>query len=324
MLMTLQPILVTLSQNDQGKIEYNAISSTLLSEMLKIVISTSFYFTTKDNTPAQVKPLEVLEFSVPALVYFVNNNLVFLILNNVDATTFQLLSQLKTIFTGLLFRIFLKRELTAYQYLAIWMLACGTGTSQLPSCLAVGATSESRSSFVGMSASVVSCSLSAFAGIYNEKLMKGKPKDSIHWQNIQLYSWGILFNFLGIVVNNSEALLKLDFFSGYNRWACAVVVNNALNGLAISAILKHADNIARVYAHAVAMLVTMVLSVLFFGLTPTPQMMIGIAVVGASAVQYNYKPAADAGTHKYAPVVESEMIKVQTPAQTVGKANDGL
>jgi hypothetical protein len=33
-----------------------------------------------------------------------------------------------------------------------------------------------------------------------------------------------------------------------------VVLCNALNGLAISAVLKYADNIARVYAHAIAMI----------------------------------------------------------------------
>merc|ERR1712061_710331 len=54
--------------------------------------------------------------------------------------------------------------------------------------------------------------------------------------------------------------------------------------------LKYADNIARVYAHASAMLVTMVLSIFLFGQNPTPQLLIAIAVVSASAVQYNLKP----------------------------------
>ena len=52
---------------------------------------------------------------------------------NLDPTTFQLLSQMKTIFTGLLFRVFLKRRLSAVQYLALLTLACGTACSQLPS-----------------------------------------------------------------------------------------------------------------------------------------------------------------------------------------------
>jgi len=61
---------------------------------------------------------EFASYAIPALIYFVNNNLLFYILQEVDPTTFQLLSQMKTIFTGLLFRVFLKRRLSSVQVLA--------------------------------------------------------------------------------------------------------------------------------------------------------------------------------------------------------------
>ena len=70
---------------------------------------------------------------IPAFIYFANNNIVFFILRLVDPVTFQLLSQLKTIFTGLLFRLFLQRRLSAIQYTALITLACGTATAQIPS-----------------------------------------------------------------------------------------------------------------------------------------------------------------------------------------------
>merc|ERR1740120_335751 len=92
------------------------------------------------------------------------------------------------------------------------------------------------------------------------------------------------------MLHQPQVLIELSgMFHGYNSWAVAVVVNNALNGLAISAILKYADNIARVYAHACAMLLTMVLSVLLFSQSPTPQLVIACSVVGASTIQYNTK-----------------------------------
>merc|ERR1719188_1733147 len=93
------------------------------------------------------------------------------------------------------------------------------------------------------------------------------------------------------MLHSPQVLFELSgLFSGYNSWAVAVVLNNALNGLAISAILKYADNIARVYAHAAAMMATMLLSVAFFGESPTPQLVIAVSIVGASALQYNLKP----------------------------------
>merc|ERR1712232_453719 len=150
----------------------------------------------------------------------------------------------------------------------------------------------------------------AFGGIYSEKLLKDQPKDSIHWKNIQLYAWGILFNAIGMFSQGANLVPDPSFFDGYNLFACAVVVNNALNGLAISAILKYADNIARVYAHACAMLLTMVLSVLLFGQSITPQLSIAVAIVGASAVQYNMPTLKPAEQTAYAPVSHSDNVEM--------------
>jgi hypothetical protein len=58
---------------------------------------------------------EFASYAIPGLIYFINNNCLFYILQEVDPTTFQLLSQMKTIFTGLLFRVFLKRHISPVQ-----------------------------------------------------------------------------------------------------------------------------------------------------------------------------------------------------------------
>ncbi len=51
---------------------------------------------------------------------------------------------------------------------------------------------------------MVSAFLSALAAVYTEWVMK-RNDYSLHWQNIQLYSFGILFNGLGLVINNISA-----------------------------------------------------------------------------------------------------------------------
>ena len=184
----------------------------------------------------------------------------------VDPTTFQLLSQMKTIFTGLLFRVFLGRHLSGAQYLALVTLACGTATSQIPSA----AHPLGHASVHGLILSLVSCALSAFGGIYSEKLLKKRPSASIHWQNMQLYAWGVAFNALGFAIKDGGSLAN-GWSTGYESgWAWAVVLCNACNGLAISAVLKFADNIARVYAHAIAMVATMLVSVRLFAAPITP------------------------------------------------------
>lgn len=284
-MMTLQPVLMILSQ-EEGVVKYSTYSANLMSEVSKATVSSVLLCATVDFKTIQPTWLGVLSYSVPGLIYFMNNNLVFRILMSLDATTFQLVGQLKIVFTGLLFRLVLKRKLSEFQYLAIWQLACGTAVSQIPQG---GLDRPSSSSAEGFALCVVSCLLSALGGIYTEKLMKGKAEDSIHWQNLQLYSWGIGFNLIGSIAHAPDMFTRNTLFDGYNAWAVAGITNNTIMGLTISAILKYADNIARVYAHAIAMLITMVLSVLLFGTKPTMQLVLGIMVVTASAIQYHLR-----------------------------------
>jgi len=291
-LMTLQPVLVTLSKVD-GKLQYEYISTTILSEVIKLAISLALLsrvdYNSGELSPPKLNLLESLRFAVPAFIYFINNNLVFVTLQYLDATTFQLCSSLKTVFTGILFRVFLQRELKDYQWIAILLLACGTSTSQL-GLLSGGAQDErQQSQFTGVSLMLLSCLLSAFGGIFSEFLLKKDKSQSIHWQNVQLYVYGVGFNTLGLLGRDVATLSQNGILGGYNIWTWTVVLNNAFNGLAISAILKYTDNIVRVYAHAVAMLLTMLIDILLFSSVPSPQLVIAIVIVSCSTYLYNLK-----------------------------------
>jgi len=290
--MTIQPILITMSKNEANGFSYSVPSSTMLSEALKFVISSALLVRQRCSTPSltllhEGSCGEFMWFMVPALIYFVNNNCVFFILQAVDPTTFQLLSQMKTIFTGLLFRIFLNRQLSYVQWLALVTLACGTAVSQLPSHGKGGRHAHEGPPYLGMVLAILSSLLSALGGIYNEKLLKGRPTASLHWQNIQMYSWGVLFNAMGAYYKDGDNMRANGVLAGFTWQAWLVVVCNALNGLAISAVLKYADNIARVYAHAIAMMMTMAISVQLFGAPVTPQLILAVILVGTSTLQYN-------------------------------------
>ncbi|KOO27146.1 cmp-sialic acid transporter 4-like protein [Chrysochromulina tobinii] len=292
LLMSLQPILVTASKNPHGGFDYSVPSSTMLSEGLKLVISGVLLGASilRGQVGAVLNEDSLAEFfsyMLPAAIYFVNNNCIFFILQAVDPTTFQLLSQMKTIFTGLLFRIFLKRRLTAVQYLALVTLACGTACSQLPSGKHGFRESQSANPLVGGLLSVLSSLLSALGGIYNERLLKGRPTASIHWQNIQMYVWGVGFNAIAAWQKDGVSMARNGLLHGFDHSAWIVVVCNALNGLAISAVLKYADNIARVYAHAIAMMVTMAVSTQLFHAPITPQLLLAVVLVATSTMQYN-------------------------------------
>lgn len=68
----------------------------------------------------------------------------------------------------------------------------------------IAASSSSFNMLQGYFFGAISAFLSALAAVYTEWVMK-RNDDSLHWQNIQLYSFGILFNGMGLVVNNISA-----------------------------------------------------------------------------------------------------------------------
>ena len=135
--MTTQPFVTMLTKNAEGSYDYAPISTTFMAELVKLIISSCLYFRTARHTHDALRAKEVLQFSVPAFVYFVNNNLIFIILMYVNSTTYQILSSLKTVATGILFRVILKRKLADVQKSAILLLACGAAVSQFPVCSSV-------------------------------------------------------------------------------------------------------------------------------------------------------------------------------------------
>uniref|UniRef100_A0A0D9X0N0 Uncharacterized protein n=1 Tax=Leersia perrieri TaxID=77586 RepID=A0A0D9X0N0_9ORYZ len=87
--------------------------------------------------------------------------------------------------------------------------------------------------------------LSGFAGVYTEAIIKKRPSRNINVQNFWLYIFGMLFNLVAICVQDFDAVMN--------------------NGIAVSMVMKYADNIVKVYSTSVAMLLTAVVSVFLFG-----------------------------------------------------------
>jgi len=281
------------------------------------------------------------------------------ILMHVSSTTFQILSSLKTVFTGILFRVVLKRILSDVQATSILILACGAAVSQFPlvgstmpsplpvndcapaqgdsdgaiwhaavvlamnasvtanvsaantsagnmSRLSDGSSSSDGSgiggvgsgllsggngALIGAFVALITCFLSALGGIYSELLLKRDGQlHSIHLQNSMLYSWGVLFNATALFFKDRERIESGGLLQGYTPIVLVLILNNACVGLAISAILKFANNLVRVFAHTAAMLLTMVLEVALMGAHLSPQLVTSIVIVSSSTYLYNLHP----------------------------------
>ena len=113
------------------------------------------------------------------------------------------------------------------------------------------------------------CTLSGLAGVYNEWILKKYYSESLHVQNIYLYTYGTVLNLIptiGIPLFKSQSLYQLNLFKGFSIFTWLIIMTQALNGLFMSVVIKHTSNIIRLFVISFSLIVTAVLSVIIFGL----------------------------------------------------------
>jgi len=273
---------------------YKVVASTLASETFKICASAAFLTRELLALPSSTDraralaytPASVATAAIPGVAYQVLNNLNFVTLYYVDAPTFQILGNLKIVATGLAGQCLLRRRLSRGKWLALGLLTLGAAVSQVaPSGDAAAARDFFSGRAVGYASALCCVFLSATMGVFTEAYMKGN-RASIHFQNVQLYVFGIVANVAALVLRGEIGpRAETSLFHGFNFWACVVVVANGSCGLAVSFLLRYADSIAKTYATALSIPATCMASYLCFG---TPLGAANVLGTGVMLVSLTY------------------------------------
>uniref|UniRef100_A0A5B6YUP9 Putative CMP-sialic acid transporter 4 n=1 Tax=Davidia involucrata TaxID=16924 RepID=A0A5B6YUP9_DAVIN len=278
-----QAILIVWSKR-AGQYEYSVTTANFLVEALKCALSLAALGriwgnegVTEDNRLSTTLD-EVSVFPIPAALYLVKNLLQYYIFAYVDAPGYQILKNLNIISTGVLYRIILKKKLSEIQWAAFILLCAGCTTAQLNS----SSDHVLQTPFQGWVMAIVMALLSGFAGVYTEAIIKKRPSRNINVQNFWLYVFGMAFNAIAIVIQDFDAVMNKGFFHGYSLITVLMILNHALSGLAVSMVMKYADNIVKVYSTSVAMLLTAVVSVFLFGFHLSLAFFLGSTVVSVS------------------------------------------
>jgi solute carrier family 35 (UDP-sugar transporter), member A1/2/3 len=304
-----------------GKYEYNSAVVPLFSELVKLILSMILLRRQikRDTQQTQMTTdlRSVLMFPIPSVIYVMHNNVQFYTMAYVDAATYQILGNLKIVTTGVLFRFALGRMMTRTQWIALLLLTIGATVSQISGC--AGETLSAP--IAGYLLGILSACLSATAGVYTEFLLK-KNNDSLYWQNVQLYAFGVVFNAARLTWDdffgeNKGGNWLFDCTDGFTLITWLIVINFSFSGLFVSWLQKFADTIVKVYATSSAMLLTALLSVSFFGLEPSLQLFLGITIACCSLVLYFMPP--DAPKEKSLPTTTSSFISPRGVGQSAGE-----
>lgn len=269
-----------------GNYEYSVTTANFSVETLKCALSLLALFKIwRSNGVTQDNKLnmsfdEVIVYPIPALLYLIKNLLQYYIFAYVDAPAYQILKNLNIISTGVLYRLILKKNLSAIQWAAFILLCVGCTTAQLDT------SSESdhalQTPLQGWLMAIVMALLSGFAGVYTEAIIKKRPSRNINVQNFWLYIFGMIFNLGAVFVQDFDDVISKGFFHGYSFITVCMILNHALSGIAVSMVMKYADNIVKVYSTSVAMLFTAILSKFLFGFHLKLSFLLGFTVVSIS------------------------------------------
>ncbi|XP_055638526.1 UDP-galactose transporter senju [Toxorhynchites rutilus septentrionalis] len=324
-----QGILVTASQRADNSYGYNTILVVLLTEVLKLIISTGLYCREHSFKSLVTKVFEgsgvLLLYFVPAFLYCLYNNLAFVNLSTFDPTTYYLLLQLRVVITGILFQIIFKKSLSRKQWFSLCLLTLGCMLKQwnfsLPSLndSAIEVTineqakqpshpgADDRSTFHGKNITGFDLSFSAvlifiqticscLAGVYNEYLLKRKGSDiNIYVQNVFMYLDSIVCNLLILMLRGELAVvITRNHLAETLRFEVLVIMaNNAAIGIITSFFLKYMNSILKTFASALELMFTAVLCYVLFSIPIYLNTVLAIFVVSYSIYLYSLNPVVN-------------------------------
>ncbi len=136
---------------------YAASTAVVSMELLKFAISLAGVFSGNDFNVTQTsnnlyddiiaQPYEMLKLSVPALIYSIQNNLLYYALSHLDAATYSVLYNMKILTTAVLSVLYLNKAVSQLQWIALVILTIGVVITQYSS--QAKATDEKSNSTLG-------------------------------------------------------------------------------------------------------------------------------------------------------------------------------
>jgi UDP-sugar transporter A1/2/3 len=281
-------LLMRYTQTRTVKEKFSPASLVVTTEVVKLCVCAGL-LVVQNGVPftlAECAKGEPTKMIVPAGLFTLQNNLLFLALANLEATLFQVTYQLKLLFTALLMVAMLDKKLIQRQWVALGALFLGIVLTQLS---AKGSADKSASTaaqlVTGLVAVVVCASSSAFASVYFEKIVK-QPSTSLLVRNVQLSIASLFFTIF--VYTQVEGKALSVFWTGYSPVVWLLVMVQAAGGLIVAVVIKYADNILKGFATSLAIIVSGWASFMWLDFAPTNAFLSGATLVLIATALYSW------------------------------------
>mmetsp|Transcript_7910 Transcript_7910/g.14641 ORF Transcript_7910/g.14641 Transcript_7910/m.14641 type:complete len:395 (-) Transcript_7910:375-1559(-) len=259
-----------------------------------------------------LKPYMTLRLGVPAGCYFIQNNCQQLANSYLPAAVYAVTYQGKTLVVALMSVVLLNKQLQMFRWAAIVGLAVGVAMVQCAKAPdSVSKEADGSALLVGLAYAITAASMSGFAGVYFEKMIKAKKSGgdrgsggggssgdgggekrasqrarapSLWIRNIQLALFSL---FVGVpTVFTSSTFDPTQPLRGFDAVVWGLGVNNAVGGLIVALVVKYADNILKCFSNALSTVIGTLICIPLFGFEPSAMFALGGVCVLSSALLY--------------------------------------
>lgn len=283
------------SSSQASRYSYSTYAALTIAESAKLAISAGLHVLTTRNSAAgrpsakahagavtnNLSVPVVLRILALAVMYFVNNQVTFIVLLRVDPATFDLLRSSSSFITAIMWCTMLNKSVDTLQWLALIQQISGLVVTQFDACS--NSIAMPYSTLMIIMGTVAVSSLTA---VWNEQQLKCLPL-SMHMQNVVLYSGGAVLNLAGHVFMVVTRPDTPGFFAGHNAASVGVVAFNVAIGFACVAVYKYGDSVMKALAASLTTVLTIVLSWAFYGLVLNLANASGCVIVVVSVLMYS-------------------------------------
>lgn len=312
--------------------EYIASSVVLMMELTKWIFAATCvslkkedsFLNNKDWSPTE-KLIWLIKNSlvmgVPALCYFVQNLLAYTALENLSSSVYGVLQQAKILTAAIFSVVLLRKKITLTKWRALLLLFLGATLVEHHTFQEHGDDSLGNP-VTGTIAMMTMITMSGFAGVYYEKMLKGvnqSPADKLSvWdRNVQLATWSIGFAMFGLFKDRDQ-IMQNGLFHG---WSAVTVFQCFLmtsGGLLVAVIIKYCDVIIKGMATTIALITISIVGWWFLGDALDLIFVIGMTCTIIAVLNYNEKLPE---VKPEATELEKETLLAAGGAQTKGNGD---
>jgi solute carrier family 35 (UDP-sugar transporter), member A1/2/3 len=139
---------------------------------------------------------------------------------------------------------------------------------------------------IGLIAVLCAAGTSGFAGVYFEKILKGS-QTTLWIRNVQMGLPSIVIALFAIYSKDYNAVLRQGILGGFSSMVWTVVTVQAAGGLIVAVVVKYADNVLKVFATSFSIVISCIISAIWFDFHPNFLFLIGASLVVVATAMYS-------------------------------------